>query len=63
MFDQRVPAVSDDIVFTWRVPVEDSRTVGHSFSQPDLILKARRLHGCSRHTCEIDADIKSTFSG
>lgn len=36
MFDQRVLEVSEDVMFKWRLLVEDGRKVGHAFSQPDL---------------------------
>ena len=44
MFDQRVLAVSEDVMFKWRLLVEDGRKVGHTFSQPDLIIAATGLH-------------------
>jgi predicted nucleic acid-binding protein len=44
MFDQRVLAVSEDVMFKWRLLVEDGRKVGHTFSQPDLIIAATALH-------------------
>jgi predicted nucleic acid-binding protein len=43
MFDQRVLPVSEDIMFKWRLLVEDGRKVGHTFSQPDLIIAATAL--------------------
>jgi predicted nucleic acid-binding protein len=46
MFGQRVLEVSEDVMFKWRLLVEDGRKVGHSFSQPDLIIAATALqHG------------------
>jgi predicted nucleic acid-binding protein len=46
MFDQRVLPVTEDIMFKWRLLVEDGRQVGHTFSQPDLIIAASALeHG------------------
>jgi predicted nucleic acid-binding protein len=46
MFEQRVLGVSEDIMFKWRLLVEDGRTSGHTFSQPDLIIAATALqHG------------------
>lgn len=46
MFEQRVLAVSEDIMFKWRILVEDGRKAGHTFSQPDLIIAATALqHG------------------
>ena len=44
MFAQRVLAVTEDIIFKWRLLVEDGRKVGHTFSQPDLIIAATALH-------------------
>jgi toxin FitB len=44
MFEQRVLAVSEDIMFKWRLLVEDGRQAGHTFSQPDLIIAATALH-------------------
>jgi len=46
LFDQRVLEVSEDVMFKWRLLVEDGRKVGHTFSQPDLIIAATALqHG------------------
>jgi predicted nucleic acid-binding protein len=46
MFDQRVLEVSEDVMFRWRLLVEEGRKVGHTFSQPDLIIAATALqHG------------------
>jgi toxin FitB len=46
MFEQRVLPVTEDIMFKWRLLVEDGRKAGHTFSQPDLILAATALeHG------------------
>jgi predicted nucleic acid-binding protein len=44
MFEQRVLAVTEDIMFKWRLLVEDGRKAGHTFSQPDLIIAATALH-------------------
>ena len=44
MFAQRALAVTEDIMFKWRLLVEDGRKVGHTFSQPDLIIAATALH-------------------
>jgi predicted nucleic acid-binding protein len=44
MFEQRVLAVSEDIMFKWRLLVEEGRKAGHTFSQPDLIIAATALH-------------------
>ena len=44
MFEQRVLAVSEDIMLKWRLMVEEGRKTGHTFSQPDLIIAATALH-------------------
>jgi predicted nucleic acid-binding protein len=44
MFEQRVLPVSEDVMFKWRLLVEDGRKAGHTFSQPDLIIAATALH-------------------
>jgi toxin FitB len=44
MFDQRVLAVSEGVMFKWRLLVEEGRKAGHTFSQPDLIIAATALH-------------------
>ena len=40
MFEQRVLAISEDVMFKWWLLVEDGRKVRHTFSQPDLIIAA-----------------------
>ncbi len=46
MFDQRVLPITEDIMFKWRLLVEDGRKAGHTYSQPDLIIAATALvHG------------------
>src|SRR5271154_860873 len=44
MFEQRVLAITEDIMFKWRLLVEQGRKAGHTFSQPDLIIAATALH-------------------
>lgn len=44
MFEQRVLAISEDVMFKWRLLVEEGRKSGHTFSQPDLIIAATALH-------------------
>ena len=44
MFDQRVLEVCEDVMFKWRLLVEDGRKAGHTFSQPDLLIAATALH-------------------
>ncbi|MGZ9130776.1 MAG: PIN domain-containing protein [Candidatus Binatia bacterium] len=46
MFEQRILQVTEDIMFKWRLLVEDGRQAGHTFSQPDFIIAATALqHG------------------
>ncbi len=46
MFEERVLPVTEDIMFKWRLLVEDGCKAGHTFSQPDLIIAATALcHG------------------
>jgi toxin FitB len=58
MFEQRVLPVTEDIMFKWRLLVEDGRRIGHTFSQPDLIIAATALeHGLtlvSRNTSDYE---------
>jgi predicted nucleic acid-binding protein len=44
MFDQRVLQVTEDILLKWRQLVEQGRKVGHTFSQPDLVIAATAIH-------------------
>jgi predicted nucleic acid-binding protein len=44
MFDQRVLPVTENIMFRWRVLLEEGRKTGHTYSQPDLIIAATALH-------------------
>ena len=44
MFGQRVLPVTEDIMFRWRVLLEEGRKTGHTFSQPDLIIAATAVH-------------------
>ena len=44
MFKHRVLDVTEDVMFKWRLLVEDGRKVGHTFSQPGLIIAATALH-------------------
>jgi len=44
MFKHRVLDVTEDVMFKWRLLVEDGRKVGHTFSQPDLIIAATAVH-------------------
>jgi predicted nucleic acid-binding protein len=45
-FHQRVLPVTEDVMFKWRLLVEEGRREGHTFLQPDLIIGATALqHG------------------
>lgn len=44
MFERRVLAISEDVMFKWRLLVEDGRKTGHTYAQPDLIIAATALH-------------------
>jgi predicted nucleic acid-binding protein len=56
MFEQRVLSISEDVMFKWRLLVEEGRKTGHTFSQPDLIIAATGQHHAltivSRDTAE-----------
>jgi predicted nucleic acid-binding protein len=60
MFEQRVLPVTEDIMFKSRLLVEEGRKVGHTFSQPDLIIAATGLyHGLTVVTREKDDFVKA----
>ena len=44
MFDQRILPITEDIMFKWRLLVEEGRKAGYTFSQPDLIIAATAIH-------------------
>jgi toxin FitB len=44
MFEQRVLQITEDVLLKWRLLVEEGRKVGHTFSQPDLIIAATAQH-------------------
>lgn len=44
MFEQRVLPVTEDVMFKWRLMVEEGRKARHTFSQPDLIIAATAAH-------------------
>jgi toxin FitB len=44
MFEDRVLEITEDIMLTWRLLVEEGRKRGHTFSQPDLVIAATALH-------------------
>jgi toxin FitB len=43
MFEQRVLAISEDVMFKWRLLVDEAREARHTFSQPDIIIAATAL--------------------
>jgi predicted nucleic acid-binding protein len=43
MFNQRVLQVTEDILLRWRVLVEQGRKIGHTFSQPDVLIAATAI--------------------
>jgi toxin FitB len=44
MFEHRVLEITEDVMLKWRLLVEEGRKVGHTFSQPDLIIAATAQH-------------------
>jgi predicted nucleic acid-binding protein len=44
MFEQRVLQVSEDVMFKWRLLLDEGRKAGRTFSQPDLLIAATALH-------------------
>jgi toxin FitB len=44
LFAQRVLEVSEEVLFQWRLLVEEGRKSGHTYSQPDLFIAATALH-------------------
>lgn len=44
MFERRVLPVTEDIMFRWRVLLEEGRKTGYTFLQPDLIIAATAVH-------------------
>lgn len=43
MFNQRVLQVTEDILLKWRSLVEQGRKIGHTFSQPDVLIAATAI--------------------
>lgn len=44
LFEQRVLDVDENVLFKWRLLVEEGRKSGHTYSQPDLFIAATALH-------------------
>ena len=40
MFEGRVLPVDEDVLFKWRIMIEDGRKRGHTFSHPDVLIAA-----------------------
>lgn len=54
MFAQRVLQVTEDVMFKWRLLVDEGRKTGHTYSQPDLIIAATALqHGMTMVTRDV----------
>ncbi len=43
MFDQRVLQITEEILLKWRQLLEEGRKIGHTFSQPDLMIAATAI--------------------
>ena|SRR5277367_5431809 len=43
-FAGRILPITEDIMFKWRLLLEQGRKQGHTFSHPDLIIAATALH-------------------
>lgn len=44
MFEDRVLGITEDVMLTWRLLVEEGRKTGHTYAQPDLLIAATALH-------------------
>jgi len=44
VFEDRVLAITEDVMLKWRLLVEEGRKAGHTFAQPDLLIAATALH-------------------
>lgn len=44
MFEDRVLAITEEIMLKWRLLVAEGRKTGHTFAQPDLMIAATALH-------------------
>ncbi|HEY6349152.1 MAG TPA: type II toxin-antitoxin system VapC family toxin [Candidatus Angelobacter sp.] len=43
MFSQRILQVTEDILLKWRTLVEQGRKVGHTYSQPEILIAATAI--------------------
>lgn len=66
MFDERVLAITEDIVLKWRLLVEEGRKRGHTYAEPDVLIAATALHHgltvVSRDTREYEEANVPTFN-
>ena len=66
MFEHRTLEVSEDVMLRWRLLVDEGRRVGHTFSQPDLIIAATGLcHGLTvvtRNTVDFEQAHVAVFN-
>jgi hypothetical protein len=66
MFEQRVLPITEDVMLKWRLMVEEGRGIGHTFSQPDLIIAATAQHHdltiVSRDTSDFEKARVSVFN-
>jgi toxin FitB len=66
MFEQRVLPITEDVMLKWRLLVEEGRKIGHTFSQPDLIIAATAQHYdltiVSRDTSEFEKARVTVFN-
>ena len=44
LFEHRILHIDEDVIFKWRLLVEEGRKSGHTYSQPDLFIAATALH-------------------
>lgn len=66
MFEHRVLPVTEDVMLKWRLLVEEGRKIGHTFSQPNLIIAAtaqdRGLTIVSRDTSDFEKARVAVFN-
>lgn len=54
LFEHRTLEITEAVMLTWRLLVEDGRKVGHTFCQPDLMIAATALqHGLTLVTRDL----------
>jgi predicted nucleic acid-binding protein len=44
LFDNRVLALSEDVLLEWRLIIEEGRKTGYTFSHPDVLIAATAAH-------------------